>query len=73
MSGVEQFKYPEFSVGSWISEHWREMTSRDNILLEAFMVVELRSYWPSAPGPTATTKYVAGVVPTFLMPCSSLE
>src|SRR6266704_5097375 len=26
-----------------------------------------------APGPTATTKYVAGVVPTFLIPCSSLE
>src|SRR5882724_10501822 len=26
-----------------------------------------------APGPTATTKYVAGVVPTFLIPCSSFE
>src|SRR5467141_1036009 len=26
-----------------------------------------------APGPTATTKYVAGVAPTFLIPCSSLE
>ena len=27
----------------------------------------------SAPGPTATTKYSAGVVPIFLMPCSSFE
>ena len=27
----------------------------------------------SAPDPTATTKYWAGVVPTFLIPCSSFE
>ena len=34
---------------------------------------EASPHHASTPGPISTTKYVAGVVPVFLIPCSSLE